>query len=105
MEHKNSLIEPENYFKGYAESAEKLKNQPEILELDKLCYEVFEHYEPGKKLMEVLVNRFLLAPSSTPGSTTFDNEVKFGEGLRYAFLLLRNCVKSHKQRIMAQEGK
>ena len=102
---KNPLIEPENYFKGYEESAEALKNDPQVikgLEFDKLCYELFERQEAGKKFIEYVTDRYLLAPSSLPGSPTFDNEVKWGEGLRYAFLLLRNAIKSHKQRIQAQ---
>ena len=98
----NPLIQPENYFQGYQESAEKLKNNPEILKFDKLCYELFEAQEAGRKFIELITERYLLAPASTPGSPTFDNEVKWAEGLRYAFLLLRNAVKSHKQRIEAQ---
>jgi hypothetical protein len=98
----NPLIQPENYFQGYEESASKLKNNPEILLFDKLCYELFEAQEAGRKFIEHITERYLLAPASTPGSATFDNEVKWAEGLRYAFLLLRNAVKSHKQRIEAQ---
>ncbi len=98
----NPFIQQENYFKGYEESVEKLKNDPKLIEFDKMCYELFEHQETGRKFIEYITERFLLAPASTPGSPYFDNEVKWGEGLRYAFLLLRNAVKSHKQRIQAQ---
>ena len=33
---KNPLIEPENYFAGYQESIEKMKNNPQLIEWDKL---------------------------------------------------------------------
>jgi hypothetical protein len=98
----NPIIQPENYFQGYEESAAKLKNDPKILEFDKLCYELFEHQEAGKKFIELITDRYLLAPTGSPGSPTFQNEAMWGEGLRYAFLLLRNAVRSHKQRILAQ---
>jgi hypothetical protein len=99
---KNPLIQPENYFEGYAKSAEALKNNPEIIEFDKLCYELFEHQEAGRKFIEIITNRYLLAPLGSPGSPTFSQDVMWGEGLRYAFLLLRNSVRAHQQRINAQ---
>lgn len=98
---KNPLLEPENYFKGYDKSVESLKNDPKLLEFDKLCYELFENQEAGRRFIELVTDRYLLAPSTLPGSPSASNEAMWGEGLRYAFLLLRNSVKSHKQRIMA----
>jgi hypothetical protein len=100
----NPFLQPENYFKGYDESIKKLKNDPSLIEFDKVCYELFEHQEIGRRFMELVTDRYLLMPGSLPGSAYFDNEVKWAEGLRYAFLLLRNAIKSHKQRIEA-EGK
>ena len=101
----NPLIQPENYFQGYTDSVEKLKHNPELIEYDKLCYELFEHQEVGRKFMEHVINRYLLAPGGTPGSPTFANEVMWAEGLRYFILLLRNSVKAHKQRIEAHKQK
>lgn len=99
----NPLIQPENYFKGYDESVANLKNDPKLIEFDKLCYELFEHQETGRKFIELVTDRYLLAPTCMPGSPTFQSEAAWGEGLRYAFLLLRNAVKSHKQRIEAHK--
>lgn len=98
----NPFLQPENYFKGYQESINQLKNDPTLVEFDRVCYELFEGQELGRRFMELVTERYLLAPSSLPGSRSFDNEVKWAEGLRYAFLLLRNAVKSHQQRIEAQ---
>lgn len=102
---KNPLLEQENYFKGYDDSVNSLKNRPELLEFDRLCYEIFENTEAGRKFMELVTDRYLLAPACIPGSPTFDKEAMWGEGLRYGFLLLRNSVKSHKQRIAVQGHK
>lgn len=99
--YKNPLLEPENYFKGYQKSVDALKNNPELLEFDKLSYELFEHQEAGRRWLEHVTERYLLAPAGLPGSPTFPNEAMWGEGVRYAFLLIRNAIKSHKQRIQA----
>lgn len=99
---KNPLLEQENYFEGYQKSVEALKNDPKLLEFDKLCYELFENQEAGRRFIELVKDRYLLAPSTLPGSPTASNEAMWGEGVRYAFLLLINAVKSHKQRINAQ---
>jgi hypothetical protein len=101
----NPLIQPENYFQGYDASVEALKNDPTLIEFDKLCYELFEHQEAGRKFIELVTNRYLLAPSCSPGSPNFGEQAIWGEGLRYAFLLLRNAVQAHKQRIQAVQGK
>ncbi len=66
---------------------------------------MFERQEAGRKFIELVTNRYLLAPSALPDSPMFDSQVKWGEGMRYAFLLLRNAVHSHKQRIEAQGHK
>jgi hypothetical protein len=101
MENRNPILEQENYAEGYNKSIEELKHNPEIVEFDKLCYELFEAQEMGRKFIEHVTNRFLLAVGGQPGSPTFSQEVMWSEGVRYAFLLLRNSVIQHKQRIQA----
>jgi len=97
----NPILEQENHFAGYQESIEALKNQPELVEFDKLCYELFEMNEMGKKFMEHVTDRFLLSTAGQPDHPSFANQAVWFEGVRYGFLLLRNSVKSHQQRIAA----
>ena len=66
-----------------------------------MCYELFEHQEIGRKFIEHVTNRYLLAPGGIPDSPTYPQQVMWAEGVRYAFLLLRNSIKSHQQRIAA----
>ena len=101
----NPLLQPEDYFQGYQKSIEDLKHNPQILEFDKLTYELFEHQEVGRKWLELAIERYILAPAGTPGSPTFANEVMWGEGVRYPFLLIRAAIKAHKQRIHAEGHK
>ena len=101
QESENPFIKPENYFHGYQENIEKLKNDPSVIEFDKLCYELFEMQDMGKKFMEHVTNRYLLATAGSPDSPTFAQQCMWSEGVRYAFLLLRTHITSHKQRIVA----
>lgn len=98
---RNPLLEPEDYGAQYRQSAEALKNHPQIVEIDRLCYEIFEMNTHGKRLMEILTERYLLTVAGTPGSPTYPQECMWSEGVRYAYLLLRNSAKQHKQRIEA----
>ena len=102
---KNPILEQENYSAGYNESIENLKNSPPIVEFDKLCYELFEMQEMGRKFLEYVTDRYLLSVGGMPGSPTYPQEIMWAEGVRYAFLLLRNSVTQHKQRIQAGVNK
>lgn len=102
---KNFLIEPYDYWKQYNESIEKLKNDPANIAFDKMCYEVFEHPEMGRKFLEYITNRYLLAPSGTRASATYQIDVLWGEGFKDAFRMIFLAITSHKQRIDAENNK
>tara|TARA_R110000823_G_scaffold315159_2_gene445939 strand:+ start:830 stop:1150 length:321 start_codon:yes stop_codon:yes gene_type:complete len=97
----NPYLKPENYYAGYEEGMEKLKNKPEALEMDKLCYFVF-NTEEGKRLMSEIVDRFLLPGFIHPNGTNLEYAAIYYEGFKEGFRMLRNCVKSHEQRIAAE---
>jgi hypothetical protein len=97
----NPLIEPENYLAGYQESIDNLKNQPNVIAFDKLCYEVFEATEMGRKFLEFATNRFLVHSQITKGNPTYQIDVIWQEGFRDAYRMILSHVQSHKQRIKA----
>ncbi len=98
----NPYLKPENYYAGYQESIENLKNKPEALEMDKLCYFVFST-EEGKRLMAEIVERFLLPGFIHPSGQNIQHAAIYYEGFKEGFRMLRNCVKSHEQRIAAEK--
>lgn len=102
----NPLLEQENYFAPYNKSIEELKNKPEIIAFDKLCYEVFEASEMGRKFIEVVKDVFFIAsfPGITRGSPTYQIDLLYVEGWRDGYRKIMQSVMSHKQRIQA-EGK
>lgn len=105
MTEKNPLIEPYDYLKGYGPSLEKLKNNPAAVEFDKLCFEVFENTDAGKKLMELILERYLI-PSLVHGDNkNYSDACVWAEGFKAAFRVLRNSALSHSQRIKAEINK
>ena len=100
MQH-NPLLEQENYFKPYEKSMTDLRNQPEALLFDKLCYELFEASETGRKFIEHITQRFLINSQVGRGSPTYMQDVVWQEGFRDAYRMIINHIQSHKQRMKA----
>lgn len=101
MIEENPYLKPENYYAGYQESIEGLKNKPEALEMDKLCYFVFST-EEGRRLMSEIVDRFLMPGFIHPNAPNIEYAAIYYEGFKEGFRMLRNCIKSHEQRIAAE---
>ena len=101
MSETNPYIEPENYYAGYQESIDKMKEKPDVVEFDKLCHMVF-HSPDGKALMKEIDKRFLMPALSSPANPNYANLVVFMEGFKEAFRTLKNCVVAHDQRIRAE---
>lgn len=101
MEEKNYILEPENYAEGYQKSIEELKNQPHIIEFDKLCFELFDRNEQGKKFLELCTERYLIHPMSDKNKPSFPMDLIYDEGFKNFIRMLISHVRSHQQRIMA----
>jgi hypothetical protein len=101
QEKKNPYLLNENFYAGYQESIDDLKNKPEMLELDKLIYLVFRS-DDGKKLLEVFNERFVMPSLVPPGSDNYSQLVTYFEGFKEAFRFINTCLVSHEQRIKAE---
>ena len=104
MEEKNPYIEPEDYYAGYKENIDKLKDNPEMVEFDKLCHLVFQTPD-GKHLMQEIEKRFLIPALCVPTANNYANMVIYCEGYKDAFRHLRANILSHDQRIKAEDNK
>lgn len=68
----------------------------EALEFQKLCWTVF-HVEPsGKRLMELLKERYLLRPLFSPDHPQGQNQAMFWEGFREAIRSFHNYGLQHQ---------
>lgn len=101
----NEYIDQENYAEGYNKSVESLKNNPEVLELDKLCYEVFMGNEPGKKLLAEFERRFIIPALAHPNNQMYKTQCVFFEGFKEAFRMIKGSITAHEQRIEAEKDK
>lgn len=101
LEPNNPFLQQENHFKGYQDKIEELKHQPEAIQFQKMCYELFEAQELGKKFMEYVTENILLKPNSDPEAVFYMNKNIWGEGFKAFPLMIRSLVNSHKQQIKA----
>lgn len=97
----NPFLEHENYFKPYEDKIKELRNNPELIELDKLCFELFAMNPQGKRFMEIATEKYLLYALVQKGNPTYQIDVLWQEGFKDAFRMLLMAVKSHEQRIQA----
>lgn len=104
MSENNPYLQQEDYFEGYQKKIDELKTRPDVVELDKLCYMVFQT-DDGKKLMEQFVERYLLPGFVNPGAASPGHAALYYEGFKEAFRLIRGSVKAHEQRIEAEKNK
>jgi len=97
----NPFLEQENYFKPYEEKIQQLRDNPELIELDKLCYELFEMNEQGRRFIELVKDKFLLPALVQKGTPTYQLDVLWQEGFKDFPRMLIMATTSHKQRIKA----
>lgn len=100
----NPLLQRENYFQGYNDSIEDLKNRPELLEFDRLIFEV-HNTEQGKKLMEEYEKRFLIPALADRSSPTYKQLLIWADGFKDAFRFLKSTIMAYEERIKAEVNK
>lgn len=100
MEH-NPILQQENYFKEYQEQIDNLKNNPSVIELDKLCYELFFKNELGKRFIEICKEKYLIPALAKPGTATYQLDILWAEGFKDFPRMLIMGIESHEQRIKA----
>jgi len=102
--HDNPILQQENYFEGYQKSIDELKNHPELIAFDKLCYETF-NTEMGKKFLEIVKERFLIPNMVNRESANYRDLIIWADGFKdFPRMILQNIL-SHEQRIKAGANK
>jgi hypothetical protein len=99
----NPFIKPENFFEQYNEQIEELRKNPNYIEMDRLCYEVFGRTEEGKRLLALLQERYVVP--GTPSSPSVQNYAMtcvYYEGFRDAYRQLIHATKSYQLRKEAE---
>lgn len=98
---RNPILEQENYFAPYQENIKNLQNRPEVIEFDKLCYELFEMNETGKRLLDLMKQRYLMRSLCPRGTATYQLDVLWEKGFKDCILLFVDSLNAHHQRIIA----
>lgn len=97
----NPILQQENFYSGYQKSIEDLKNSPESIEFDKLCYEIFEMNAQGKRFLELVKERYVVPAIVSRGTPTYQIDVIWAEGFKEFPRLCLSAIHAHKQRIIA----
>ena len=91
----NPFLKLENPYENIKQASEEVTKVQ--MELQQLCWQVF-HVEPhGKRLMELLKERYLMRPLFTPDHPQSSNLCMFWEGFREAIRGFDNLGKQHQQ--------
>lgn len=96
----NPLLQPEDYFSSYNEQIERLKNDPNLVSFEKLCYEVFST-EMGKKFMEHVETHFIWPALADRNSPHYKLLVIWADGFKDFPRMIKQSIISHDQRIKA----
>jgi hypothetical protein len=101
VEEKNPLLESEDYFAPYKKSIEEMRNHPDLIEFDRLCFELFEANTQGKKFIEIMKERYLFPALARVGTPTYQLDVLWGEGMKDFIRMLIAAIRSYQQKIKA----
>lgn len=98
----NPILEQEDYFKQYKENIDKMRNDPTVIEFDKLVYELFKMNEQGKRFLEIVKDRYLIPALAKPGTSTYQLDVMWAEGFKDFPRMLLMAIQAHDQKILAE---
>jgi len=104
QDQKNPFLEQEDYFAGYKKNIDALRNDPNLIELDTLCFELFGLNEQGKKFLELATDRWLYPALAKPGTATYQIDVLWAEGFKDFIRMIRMAIVTHTQRIKAVQA-
>lgn len=99
MEEQNPFLQQEDYMAPYQKKINELRNKPEVIEWDKLCFELFEINPQGKRWLELVTERYLLPGLCRPGTQTYQIDIIFWDGFKEFARMLLMAIKSHQHRI------
>jgi len=98
----NPLLQPEDFLLQYRQSAERLKNNPDLVSFDRLCYQLFVMNPDGKKFMETVNQRYLIPSLVNKESPNYQLMVIWADGFKDFPRLILDCIRAHDQRIKAE---
>lgn len=100
---KDLLPGQEDFWQGYQTSIDKSKEDPRLIEFDRLCFEVFEKTEAGKKLLEYLIETIVMPGTPSRDTQAFPMTCVYYEGQRDCIRLLRQSTRSYRERKEAED--
>ena len=100
----DNILGQEDYFKGYQDNIDKMREEGEHFEFDKKCYEVFKASEAGKDLLDYFMEKIVIAPVPAQINESYANSCIYFEGYREGYRQILHAVKSYPLRKEAEEA-
>lgn len=98
----NPHIAEPNPYAEYAKKQEQLaKEHPELQEFGRLCYSTLVTYEDGKKMLDQVIDRFLMKSLVHPTSANAADQALYWTGWTDCVKFLKQTAHEHQQRITA----
>ncbi len=98
----NPFASIENPFENYQKNLDAMVTMfPELQEIGRICYEFFMISEDGKKLWELIQDKYLLGDLVDPNVAHCEMRALYWTGFTAFPKFLRQQALHHKQRIQA----
>jgi hypothetical protein len=97
------VLGQEDYFKGYQDNIDELREKGDKFEFDKSCFEVFSASDEGKKLLDYFLEKVVMASVPAQVDGNYGNACMYFEGYREGFRQIIHGVKSYPERKKAEE--
>jgi hypothetical protein len=99
IEENNPLLQPEDYTAQYRKNIEQMRNNPDVVEWDRLCHELFEMNPQGKRWLELVTQKYLIPALARPGTPTYQLDIMFWDGFKEFGRMLLLTIQAHKDKI------
>ena len=94
------MDKPHPYFENHQTGYEQyFKENPQDVEMQKLCHDVFINSESGQKLYALIQERYIIPGLYAPEHPHVQSLAIYFEGFKEAFRGLDKMAKIHQQRI------
>ncbi len=94
----NPYIASTNYMAGYQDSIDKIKEDKNVIDVERLCFETFVACKSGKKLINVLTERYINAATPAQLGPNYADACIYFEGFSGALRMLIQGANSYKDR-------
>lgn len=93
-----------DYLTGYKDSIEGLKENKDVVDASRLCYEALESTPAGRKLMAYLMDTYIIRGTPAQIGPNYTDACIYFEGYREAYRQLIMGCTSYRARMESEQS-